>query len=465
MSNERLIKVSIMMFMRETITANPPQALDVLKKQFEKIKDQKPDTIDSIYMKALVEAQPTDQEFAEVRASIAEMMHFWAIFDLREIYDGLQNLKFTQAEIFSKLIHESKAMLSVIKNNWDHVLEFYRNVSEHMRVDRITLDEAFQKELAAKRLAYTAGITYYDAIYFLSEEARRQFYVHARVRLILGRDNYRGGPDAETIDKIARYQIVHNNKLYLETDYGLNKLGFSPAECLNLLEQNSDQAAISELHRKISLMPTVLKQIDDLVLGPRKLTLAQAKAETINSTAELSADDFDLLLSPKNKLRLEPILASSSSTADTKPGSTSVLSNAMSTTAKFVNDALSSVTMENLGTLAATQAAKEIVETIAKNTTRAALPGNVLAMANTYQVQVKASNSNDLNALFWAGIGVTSTFLLLLAYRCEPRIIQTPVSVVKNAGAKIMGVFCQQKQVTEDPENDASHFEAMRKFL
>ena len=312
----QLIKTGLAIYMHQEFAASEKDALDKLMLEvaaFQAKLKLDPTATAKSYIKLLANADIAPAVIASVKAAPSLK---YDIRDVNDIMEGLDKLKFSEDEILDMMINLDKTTLLSIKVVWDPIKLLTTDISEVMTKEFLTVPDAINAVLSRGRDRYKQGIEHYHFSLFLSPEARIQLYLHARVGMVMGKQTYNHNNDENTsLRNIAQFHAQRNNKLFLAVDYALKDLKFPIAETYALLQANDNISGITELHNKVSLVQTYVKEIKALMTGPSRLNFESAEAAMFNETSPLSEQDFTKFVSPALKTQLTPAMPAISSTA------------------------------------------------------------------------------------------------------------------------------------------------------
>jgi hypothetical protein len=412
---------------------------------------------ESLYLKHMLSSPPSEEAWKMLQEKMADTMNArWTIEKKQSLFQGLQTLKFTDVEIFSKMAFSEEHTISEMSTIWDNVKVYLTRVSQDMSYKQISFNEARKttmKSVLASNEQYirklVADSNDFVINSYISKECLIQMYLHARAHNWLWGNGWvsQGREEDETLRKLAILQTQYQDKesLFLKADYGLRDLNLTSIDCLKILEQNIDIDKIKMLNANIALMPAKISAVKEAINSSVALTFEEAAAPVLAGSS-LSIDQFKQLLSPANQIALKLVKPFISSTA----AATSSPREDYLTSLTSAVEAASELTYEQATTIApavmpviaqTSSAAKTVVEELkSANSGRMALP---------YHPNIRLIMSGtELTTLEQAGI--IGAFVALLLAIVRPRCITVPAA---NSYNYVSRLFSKSKTKLDPAES------------
>ncbi|MES2217114.1 MAG: hypothetical protein V4501_01750 [Pseudomonadota bacterium] len=312
------VRVSAAYLMFQDSQLSSYNALSKLEKDFLNFKDITPnDSTEYQHLKLLVEANVDSKSFGQ----IMRLSHNFYAKIYTNLWDRLRALKISQAESYEILIQHNFSYLTGVI---DRAILLLSRVSNFMSgPQKLSLQKAIDQALNPSHPQHVTHITREDVNLLLREEAKIQLYMHARVGLVIGVDNYDNERQPDKLLRENAKLLVEHDEIYFKVDRGLTELGFTLAQCNEFLS-NSTNETIEGLYEKVLLLkdPQIqaLKNpaVEDKILNSQKEfdkqqsalnqpNQDQAFVPTPKTSALMSPGQFTLLnsqITPSNSRNL-----------------------------------------------------------------------------------------------------------------------------------------------------------------
>jgi hypothetical protein len=447
----QLLKASLAIFMRRKDIFDFPEAVTKFKELYEAEKIAPTHEANQIYLKDLLATPVEADVFAEMQNK-ADSVHNSKFYmsNMKDTYAGLQVLKFTDEEIMKKLGHGNDDSVRYIDVLWDRAKVYLTKVAEAMSFQQITLEEALidvAKDVAASNEMYIKKLTTQDIRFFLSYEAKVQMYQHAREKKSLWGHNWVSTPEDNELHKIAVFAVAHQDKVYLQANYGLRDLKLPATTCLSILEQNVELADITKLNTTIGLMPAKIAQMKELV---GSMTFAEAADKAFDGSSPISVDQFKQLLSNDNQVQLKLVTPEVAPVAAASVVSTA--SPSLNYLASITRAAAEIETYEKVSIAAQSSTAgvlKTVAPVILTEQNEVVVKSPVLAMRKSPDLRPNFDMSPESIAVFaQTAIALgTAGAALSIVYACKPRWITVPAGAVYNLVSRM---FSSKPKVKQD---------------